>query len=258
MIAHQNISVPLDPKVFLYLRVSTTDQNVESQKFALLDYCARQGLTNYEMFIDHGVSGAKESRPALNEMMARVEGNECSQVIVFSFSRFARSVSHLLKALQKFRDKNVRFISTTEQLDTNSPMGLALFTILGALAQMEREIIRNRVIAGLQNAKSKGKQIGRVRKRNSALIESLLEAGLSFREISRICRCSHGSVGAQKKEWLARKAAEKKKREEDEAAKLQAESVQVPLEVAAKVEAASAAPVEVPQSPTSDSPVSAT
>jgi DNA invertase Pin-like site-specific DNA recombinase len=90
-------------------------------------------------------------------MMARVENQECSQVIVFSFSRFARSVSHFLKAIQKFREKNLRFGSTTEPLDTNSHLGLALFTILGALAQMEREIIRNRVIAGLQNAKGKGK-----------------------------------------------------------------------------------------------------
>lgn len=205
-------------KVFLYLRVSTSDQNIESQKFALLDYCTRQGLNNYEMFIDHGISGAKERRPALNDMMARVENQECSQVIVFSFSRFARSVSHLLKALQKFREKNVRFVSTTEQLDTNSPMGLALFTILGALAQMEREIIRNRVIAGLQNAKAKGKKIGRERKRNDALIHSLLSAGLSFREISRIAKCSHGSVSAAKKEWLAQqalvKADEEKKKSE--------------------------------------------
>lgn len=221
MIECQKGSTSKDPKVFLYLRVSTSDQNIESQQFALLDYCARQGLTNYEMFIDHGVSGAKESRPALNEMMSRVENEECSQVIVFSFSRFARSVSHLLKALQKFREKNIRFNSITEQLDTNSPMGLALFTILGALAQMEREIIRNRVIAGLQNAKAKGRRIGRERKRNSAMIESLLEAGLSFREISRICRCSHGSVGAQKKEWLARKASEKKLLEEQEKIKLE-------------------------------------
>ena len=207
------------PKVFLYLRVSTNDQNVESQKFALLDYCSKQGLQNYELFIDQGISGAKESRPALNEMMARVEKQECSQVIVFSFSRFARSVSHLLKALQQFKENRVRFVSTTEQLDTNSPMGLALFTILGALAQMEREIIRNRVIAGLQNAKAKGKRIGRERKRNDALIHSLLEAGLSFREIARIARCSHGSVSASKKELLAKKAAlpaqEDKKKESD-------------------------------------------
>ncbi|MBK8201640.1 MAG: recombinase family protein [Bdellovibrionales bacterium] len=74
-------------------------------------------------------------------MMAQVENQECSHLIVFSFSRFTRSVSHLLKALQKFREKNVRFVSTAEQLDTNSPVGLAdlaLFTILGALVQMER------------------------------------------------------------------------------------------------------------------------
>lgn len=224
-------------KVFLYLRVSTSDQNIESQKFALLDYCTRQGLNNYEMFIDHGISGAKESRPALNDMMARVENKECSQVIVFSFSRFARSVSHLLKALQKFREKNVRFVSTTEQLDTNSPMGLALFTILGALAQMEREIIRNRVIAGLQNAKMKGKKIGRERKRNDALIHSLLSAGLSFREISRIAKCSHGSVSAAKKEWLAKQALikaeeEKQKSESDLAAEAPVQEEMPPSSVA--------------------------
>lgn len=247
MIANQNMPGPTDPKVFLYLRVSTIDQNIESQRFALLDYCARQGLANYEMFIDHGVSGAKESRPALNELMARVERNECSQVIVFSFSRFARSVSHLLKALQKFKERNIRFNSITEQLDTNSPMGLALFTILGALAQMEREIIRNRVIAGLQNAKAKGKHIGRVRKRNSALIESLLEAGLSYREISRIARCSHGSVGAQRKEWLARKATEKKKREEEEQTRIRDKATLISSEVDAKIDVANVVSGQVPE-----------
>ncbi len=212
-----------DKPVFLYLRVSTVEQNVESQQFALLDWCAKQGIMNHEMFIDHGISGAKESRPALNRMMERVDKGECSQVIVFSFSRFARSVSHLLKALQKFKDKGVRFNSITEQLDTNSPMGLALFTILGALAQMEREIIRNRVISGLANARAKGKIIGRVRKRNSALIESLLEAGLSFREIARVSCCSHGSVSAQKKEWLAKKKLAAQKKESENAARATAQ-----------------------------------
>lgn len=160
---------------------------------------------NYETFTDHGISGAKESRPALNQLMERVEKGEAEQVIVFSFSRFARSVSHLLKALQKFKEKQVRFLSITEALDTNSPMGMALFTILGALAQLERELIRERVLAGLKNARAKGKIIGRVRKRNSELIESLLEAGMSFRDVAKIANCSHGSVSAQKKEWLAKK-----------------------------------------------------
>jgi DNA invertase Pin-like site-specific DNA recombinase len=191
--------------VFLYTRVSTQDQNTESQTRALKDWCAKQGIMNYQIYTDHGISGAKESRPALNEMMARVDAGEVEQVIVFSFSRFARSVSHLLKALQKFKDKGVRFHSITEALDTNSPMGMALFTILGALAELERSLIRERVMAGLANARAKGKILGRVRKRNSVLIDSLLDAGLSFREIARVASCSHGSVSAQKKEWLAKK-----------------------------------------------------
>lgn len=132
--------------------------------------------------------------------------------MVFAFSRFARSTTHLLKALEKFREKSVRFHSITEALDTNSPMGVALFTILGCLSQLERELIRERVIAGMKNAKAKGKRIGRVRKRNSALIESLLEAGLSYREVARIAKCSHGSVHAQKLEHKQRKADEEKKK----------------------------------------------
>jgi DNA invertase Pin-like site-specific DNA recombinase len=203
----------VEKPVFLYCRVSTQDQNTESQERALRDWCAKQAIMNFEIFTDHGISGAKESRPALNQLMERVDKGDCSQVIVFSFSRFARSVSHLLKALQKFKDKGVRFHSITEALDTNSPMGMALFTILGALAQLERELIRERVLAGLKNARAKGKIIGRVRKRNSALIESLLEAGLSFREVARVASCSHGSVSAQKKEWLAKKKLQKEVQE---------------------------------------------
>lgn len=137
--------------------------------------------------------------------MERVEKEEIDQVIVFSFSRFARSVSHLLKALQKFKDKKVRFNSITEALDTNSPMGMALFLILGALAQLERELIRERVISGLKNARAKGKRLGRERKRNDVLIHSLLDAGMSFRAIATIAKCSHGSVSASKKEWLEKK-----------------------------------------------------
>lgn len=196
-----------DKVSILYLRVSTLDQNVESQQRSLNDWCAKQGITNVEIYTDHGISGAKESRPALNQLMERIEKGDVEQVIVFSFSRFARSVSHLLKALQIFRSKSIRFISVTEQLDTNSPMGLALFTILGALAELERSLIRERVVAGLKNARAKGKKIGRERKRNDALIHSLLAAGLSFREIARIAGCSHGSVSASKKEYLAAKAA---------------------------------------------------
>jgi len=215
VVEQQNFIQTSDTRaVFLYIRVSTLDQigGAESQTRALTEWCEKNGIKNFETFTDHGISGAKESRPALNRMMEKVEAGLCSQVVVFQFSRFARSTTHLLKALEKFRERKVRFHSLCESIDTDSPMGLALFTILGCLSQLERELIRERVRAGMKNAKAKGVKIGRARKRNSMLIESLLEAGLSFREIAKISRCSHGSVSAQKKEWLKKRSdADKEK-----------------------------------------------
>jgi DNA invertase Pin-like site-specific DNA recombinase len=200
----------------LYCRVSTDGQQtgLESQIRALKDWCHRNQVNEYELFADEGISGAKESRPALNRLMAMVENNEIEQIIVFSFSRFARSTSHLLNALKKFKEKNTQFISITESIDTNSPLGVALYTILGALAQLEREMICERVRAGMANAKAKGKRIGRIKKRNSVLIRSLLEAKLSYREIARIAKCSHGSVHAELVAYKREKeAAEKQKME---------------------------------------------
>ena len=187
----------------------------ESQARALLEWCTRNNITEYEIFTDHGVSGAKESRPSLDKMMDRVKKYEAEQVIVFAFSRFARSTMHLLKGLQIFKDCKTRFVSITEQIDTESSMGVAMFTILGSLAQLERSMIQERVKAGMKNAKAKGKIIGRARKRNSILIESLLDANLSFREVARIAKCSHGSVSAQKKEYAARKAKEQQQKLEE-------------------------------------------
>lgn len=185
-------------KVCLYCRVSTDNQQggLESQIRALKEWCVRNQVLEYELFTDEGISGAKESRPALNRLMTMDENKEVEQVIVFSFSRFARSTSHLLKGLKTFKESDTRFISITESIDTNSPLGVALYTILGALAQLEREMIIERV-RELANAKAKGKRIGRVKKRNSVLIRSLIEAKLSYREIARISKASHGSVHAE-------------------------------------------------------------
>ena len=198
----------------LYCRVSTDRQQtgLESQIRALKDWCVRNQITDYELFADEGISGAKENRPALNKLMTMVENTQAEQIIVFSFSRFARSTSHLLKGLQKFKEKNTRFISITESIDTNSPLGLALYTILGALAQLEREMICERVRAGMANARAKGKIIGRTKKRNSVLIRSLIEAKLSYREIARIAKCSHGSVHAELVAFRKEKEAAEKQR----------------------------------------------
>jgi len=206
----------------IYCRVSTDGQQtgLESQIRALKDWCFRNQISEYELFADEGISGAKESRPALNRLMAMVENGEVEQVIVFSFSRFARSTSHLLKGLKTFKDHGTRFISITESIDTNSPLGVALYTILGALAQLEREMIIERVRAGLANARAKGKKIGRVKKRNSMLIRSLVDAKLSYREIARIAKCSHGSVHAELVAY---------RREKEEARKNQIAPAEKPL-----------------------------
>lgn len=245
----------------LYARVSTADQRtgLESQIRALTIFCDQNKITEYELFADENISGTKSSRPALDRMMKAVEAGEIDTVVVFAFSRFARSVSHMLKGLEVFKKFQTNFISLTEKIDLNTSLGHVVFVIISAIAQLERDLIAERVRNGLANAKAKGKQIGRVRKRNSALIESLLDAGLSFREISRIARCSHGSVGAQKKEWLARKAAEKKKLEEEQQIKFQEDAIQLPPEVAAKIEAAKlASVVQAEPVTTQELPINAT
>ena len=132
----------MSKKTFLYIRVSTLDQvnGAESQARALLEWCTRNNITEYETFTDHGVSGAKESRPALDKMMDRVKRLEADQVIVFAFSRFARSTMHLLKGLQIFKDCQTRFVSITEQIDTESSMGIAMFTLTGQSIPIRTDI----------------------------------------------------------------------------------------------------------------------
>src|SRR5690606_29078370 len=121
----------------------------------------------------------------------------------YSFSRYARSVTHLLRALEEFKTLKVRFVSMTESIDTDTPLGIALFTILGAVAQLERDLIAERVRNGLANAKAKGIKIGRVKVRPSDLIRTLRRSGVTYREISRITGVSHGAIGAELRDWKA-------------------------------------------------------
>src|SRR5213075_3315944 len=111
-----------------------------------------------EEFIDHGVSGAKDRRPALDRLMAAVKARKVDVVIVAAFDRFGRSVRHLVETLDLFRHLGVEFISLREQIDTGSPIGQAVFTIIAAIAQLERSLIAERVRAGLRRAKADGKR----------------------------------------------------------------------------------------------------
>ena len=112
-------------------------------------------------YIDSGVSGAKDSRPELNRLMADAHKRRFDVVCVWRFDRFARSVSHLLRALETFKALGIDFVSYSEQMDTSTPAGKMVFTVLGAVAELERTLIVERAKAGLRNARAKGKRIGR-------------------------------------------------------------------------------------------------
>jgi DNA invertase Pin-like site-specific DNA recombinase len=146
-------------------------------------------------FVDVGESGAKDSRPQLNELMAAARKRQLDAVLVWRFDRFARSTKHLLLALEEFRSLGVQFISYSENIDTSTPLGQALFTIVAAVAQLERDLIRERVSAGLRNAKLKGKTLGRPSRVVSLdEITRLRAQGASFREIAKAVGASPGTV----------------------------------------------------------------
>src|SRR5437899_3790593 len=155
---------PADLKrVALYCRVSTGDQTCDNQLRDLREYCRARGWTDVREFIDTGISGTKERRPALDKMMAEVKARKVDVVVVAAFDRAGRSVRHLVETLELFRHLGVEFISLRESIDTGSPLGTAVFTIIAAIAQLERSLIVERVKSGLRRARAEGKRLGRPR-----------------------------------------------------------------------------------------------
>ena len=148
-------------RVALYARVSTLDkgQDTEVQLRELREYASRRRWSAVE-YVDNGVSGTKDSRPQLNRLMHDAQRRRFDVVLVARFDRFARSVSHLLRALEQFHALGIDFVSLSEACDATTPQGKILFTILGAVAEFERALICERVRAGLANARAKGRVPG--------------------------------------------------------------------------------------------------
>ena len=173
--------------VATYYRVSTTDQNVNLQRDAVRGLCERHPDWHATEYVDAGVSGTKDQRPALNRLMADCRRGKIDRVIVWRFDRFARSVSHLLRALEEFRSLSIDFVSVTEAVDTSTPMGRMVFTVLAAVAELERCLIVERVRAGQQAAKARGKHIGRANTftaEQASRIALLRSGGASLRMIA--------------------------------------------------------------------------
>jgi DNA invertase Pin-like site-specific DNA recombinase len=172
--------------IAIYCRVSTADQSVAMQLADLQAYCAQRGFTIYREYCDHGISGTKERRPALDALMADAHKGKFQVVLVWRFDRWARSSKHLVVTLEELRHLGVEFISYQENIDTSSPLGKAMFTIVAAIAELERNIIVERIKGGLRRARAMGKKIGRPElQMNIERIMSLKTQGLSIRAIAK-------------------------------------------------------------------------
>lgn len=187
--------------VGLYARVSTLDkgQDPELQLRELRIYASTQKLTVFEEYVDHGISGAKDSRPALNRMMADARERKFDAVLVWKLDRFSRSLRHLINSLAVLADHQVAFISLRDNLDLSTPSGRLMFQMIGAFAEFEREITRERVLAGLRNARAKGKHLGRKQREDVDVgqIRALRGEGKSWRAIERELRIPQSTLRAR-------------------------------------------------------------
>jgi DNA invertase Pin-like site-specific DNA recombinase len=171
-------------RVALYARVSTRDQSPDLQLDALRALAAQRGWTIVGEYVDHGVSGRKVKRPELDRMMQDVHAGRVDVVAVWKFDRFARSTQHLVTALNDFRARNVEFVSVQDGIDTSTAAGRMVFGVIASLAEFERELIVERVVAGMAAAKRRGRRAGRPHVRvDMAKARALRAAGESWRDI---------------------------------------------------------------------------
>ena len=174
-------------RVALYARVSTLNgQDPEMQLSELREYASRRGWIITREYVDQGVSGSKESRPELNQLMADAHWRKFDAVLVWKIDRFGRSLKHLVNSLADLCAYGVAFISFRDNLDLSTPSGRLMFQIIGAMAEFERSLIQERVKAGLRNARAKGKRLGRpVASVDASRIMAMRRSGLPWRAISR-------------------------------------------------------------------------
>lgn len=175
-------------KVAIYARVSTSNkgQDLDTQLLPLQRYCKERDREITEIYTDI-MSGSKESRPSLNQLLDDAQAHKFDTVIVFRFDRISRSTKQLIDLLERFRKLNISFISINENIDTTTPAGSMMFTIIAAFAKFERDIISERVRFGIEKAKANGKQIGRPSKQiDSDYLVSLRQQWMSYRKIAEV------------------------------------------------------------------------
>lgn len=191
-------------KIAVYARCSTKkDQDPETQLFALREYARSRGFEIIEEYVDAGQSGSKESRPALDRMMEDARSRRFGAVVVARFDRFARSTSHLIRGLEELRKLGIDFISINENIDTSTPMGKMVFTVISAVAELERNIIVERTLAGLARANAAGRHGGRrPRIFDRERLVRLRDDGMSWPAIARALKISKDTARKGYAEYL--------------------------------------------------------
>jgi DNA invertase Pin-like site-specific DNA recombinase len=175
----------LGQRVGLYCRVSTTGQTAENQLLALRAFATARGWTVTE-FVDHGVSGAKEKRPALDALHAAARARKVDVIACVKLDRLARSVHHLVAMVREFEALGVDLVVLDQAIDTTTPSGRLLFHVLASISEFERDLIRDRVLAGLRRAKAQGVRLGRPRVVVDILrARSMLAQGKSLRHVAK-------------------------------------------------------------------------
>ena len=186
-------------KVCLYCRVSTTHQTSENQLRELRAVAERMGYEIVSEFIDNGISGAKsrKDRPALDEMMKMATHRKFDMVMCWSIDRLGRSLQHLVEILNELQAIKIDLYFMQQGMDTTTPSGRMIFSVFGAIGEFERNLIRERVIAGQKRAKASGTHIGRPTKMNDGMrsaIKTMHENGMSIRQIAKSCKVGIGTV----------------------------------------------------------------
>ena len=173
-------------KAACYVRVSTNGQTTENQVIELRRHCERLGWRVTKVYEDKGISGATRERPSLDQMLADATAKKFDVLLVWKIDRLARSTSHLLDILKQLKTAGVGFCSMTEAIDTTSPQGRMLMTFLSAIAEFERELIRERIKAGLNRTRDEGTKLGRPRIGfDVTKAIALRDAGLGYKQIAK-------------------------------------------------------------------------
>ena len=179
----------------LYIRVSTIDQHPETQLHDLHQFASQRGLQIVKEYTDHGFSGTKARRPALDELMEDARRHRFDVLMVWSIDRLARSTKHLLQTLDELNGRGIQFLSQREAIDTEGPLGRAIIVIVSAMAELERCIMIERVRAGMRRAKIEGRRIGRAPLNvNRVVLLRDRERGLSLNQLAKAHGISKASV----------------------------------------------------------------